>query len=123
MSDYNKLKYTVNDMDERLLVIASQITKSKSIEQSSTDGVGINIITGVSVSSGVVDYEITVICGNLSSCVLKLNDEIIMADSTALSSGTFAVRVKRINSVKLSISGEGLSMARLKLTGAGLKLT
>ena len=69
MSDYNKLKYTVNDMDERLLVIASQITKSKSIEQSSTDGVGINIITGVSVSSGVVDYEITVICGNLSSCV------------------------------------------------------
>ncbi len=122
MSELSKVKYKLEDIDEEMLLLSSSITQSRSIERRSAVSGGIDIITGFCVTSGVLRYEITVLSGTDVTCVLKLNGDIIVPTCDMLASGVVQVKSKKMNNIELVITGTGLSMARLKLSGVGLKL-
>ena len=122
MNDFNKIKYKVNDLEIDINRIKNILPKSKCIDKNANISGDINIFTGASVSTGEIAYEITVIGGLDISATLKINDEIVISNSNVLSCGSILVMARKKNSIELNVSGTGLIMARLKLTGAGLRL-
>lgn len=122
MNDFNKIKYKVNDLEMNLNRIINIMPKSKCVDKSVSSSGDINIFTGASVSTGEIAFEITIIGGQDIFTTLKINEEIVVCGDNVLFSGGILVIARKNNSIELNVTGSGLSMARLKLTGAGLRL-
>ena len=123
MSEFNKLRYRVDDIELDVERIKNLLTRTKCLDMNvGSDGM-VNCSCACSVSSGSVSYEILADEGSNVKILLSTNGEVVIEKLGKMASGEMLVKSRKINSIQLSITGSGLSMARLRLTGAGLKIT